>query len=130
MPNSALDAIDRRIIGALQADGRLSNADLAQRVGLSASPCLRRVRRLEHDGYIEGYRAMLSRDQIGLGLTVFVGVKIEGHANAEAAAFEQAVVALPGDRRLPYGFRRSRLPARSGRTGPRSLQELPAQQVA
>lgn len=95
MPNSTLDAIDRRIIRALQADGRLSNADLAQRVGLSASPCLRRVHRLEHEGYIEGYRAMLSRDQIGLGLTVFVGVKIEGHASAEATAFEQAVVAFP-----------------------------------
>jgi Lrp/AsnC family transcriptional regulator, leucine-responsive regulatory protein len=95
MPNSTLDAIDRRIIRTLQADGRLSNADLSQRVGLSASPCLRRVHRLEHEGYIEGYRAMLSRDQIGLGLTVFVGVKIAGHASAEATAFEQAVVAFP-----------------------------------
>jgi Lrp/AsnC family transcriptional regulator, leucine-responsive regulatory protein len=95
MPNSELDDIDRRIVAALQADGRLTNADLAQRVGLSPSPCLRRVRRLEREGYIEGYRAMLRRDQIGLGLTVFVGVKITGHANDVAIAFEKAVVAFP-----------------------------------
>jgi len=95
MPKSDLDAIDRRIVAALQADGRLTNTDLAQRVGLSPSPCLRRVSRLEREGYIEGYRAMLRRDQIGLGLTVFVGVKIEGHANDKALEFEGAVVAFP-----------------------------------
>ena len=95
MPKSDLDAIDRGIVAALQADGRLTNAELAQRVGLSPSPCLRRVNRLEREGYIEGYRAMLHREQIGLGLTVFVGVKSEGHANAQAIPFEQAVVALP-----------------------------------
>lgn len=95
MPKSDLDAIDQRIVSALQADGRLTNADLAQRVGLSPSPCLRRVRRLEDEGYIKSYRAMLSRDQIGLGLTVFVNVKIEAHANDKAIAFEEAVVAFP-----------------------------------
>jgi Lrp/AsnC family transcriptional regulator, leucine-responsive regulatory protein len=95
MLKSELDAIDRRIVAALQADGRLSNADLAERVGLSPSPCLRRVKRLEREGYIEAYRAVLRRDQIGLCLTVFVGVKIEGHANDKAVAFEQAVTALP-----------------------------------
>ena len=95
MPKPDLDAIDCRIIAALQADGRLSNADLAQRVGLSPSPCLRRVNRLEREGYIEGYRAMLRRKLVGLGLTVFVGVKIEGHADDRASAFEDAVVAMP-----------------------------------
>jgi Lrp/AsnC family leucine-responsive transcriptional regulator len=95
MPKPRLDPIDRRIVGALQADGRLTNTDLAQRVGLSASPCLRRVNRLESDGYIEGYRAILHREHIGLGLTVFVGVKIEGHANQAATGFEKAVVAFP-----------------------------------
>jgi Lrp/AsnC family transcriptional regulator, leucine-responsive regulatory protein len=95
MPKLDLDAIDRRIVAALQADGRLTNADLAQRVGLSPSPCLRRVNRLERKGYIEGYRAVLHRNHIGLGLTVFVGVKIEGHANDKAVAFEQAVIAFP-----------------------------------
>jgi Lrp/AsnC family leucine-responsive transcriptional regulator len=95
MPKIELDAIDGRILAALQADGRLSNLELADRVGLSASPCLRRVRRLERDGYIEGYRAMLARERIGLGLTVFLGVKIDGHANARAVSFEDAVVAMP-----------------------------------
>jgi Lrp/AsnC family transcriptional regulator, leucine-responsive regulatory protein len=95
MPNPELDAIDRRIVAALQIDGRLTNTDLAERVGLSPSPCLRRVNRLEREGYIEGYRAMLRRDQIGLGLTVFLGVKIEGHANDTAVAFEEAVVEFP-----------------------------------
>jgi Lrp/AsnC family transcriptional regulator, leucine-responsive regulatory protein len=95
MPKVELDAIDSRILAALQADGRLSNLELADRVGLSASPCLRRVRRLERDGYIEGYRAMLARERIGLGLTVFLSVKIDGHANERAVSFEQAVVAMP-----------------------------------
>ena len=95
MPNPDLDAIDRRIVAALQADGRLSNVDLAERVGLSPSPCLRRVKRLEREGYVEAYRAMLGRDRIGLGLTVFVGIKIEGHANARADPFEKAIRAMP-----------------------------------
>jgi Lrp/AsnC family leucine-responsive transcriptional regulator len=95
MPKSELDDIDCRIIAALQADGRLSNVDLADRVGLSPSPCLRRVGRLERDGYIETYRAVLGRKRIGLGLTVFVGVKIDGHADQRATAFEEAVVATP-----------------------------------
>jgi len=95
MPKIELDAIDSRILAALQADARLSNLELADRVGLSPSPCLRRVRRLERDGYIEGYRAMLERNRIGLGLTVFLGVKIDGHANDRAVGFEQAVVAMP-----------------------------------
>jgi Lrp/AsnC family leucine-responsive transcriptional regulator len=95
MPKTELDAIDCRMIDALQADGRLSNVDLADRVGLSASPCLRRVNRLEREGYIETYRAMLERRLIGLGLTVFVGVKIDGHADDRATVFEAAVVAMP-----------------------------------
>lgn len=93
MPN--LDPIDCRIIVALQADGRLSNLELAERVGLSPSPCLRRVKRLERDGYIEGYRAVLERNRVGLGLTVFVGVKIDGHANERAEAFQEAILAMP-----------------------------------
>ena len=95
MPKNQLDAIDCRIIAALQADGRLSNVELAERVGLSPSPCLRRVKRLEQDGTIEAYRAMLGRSRLGLGLTVFVGVKIEPHADPRAEAFQDAIVALP-----------------------------------
>jgi len=95
MPTGDLDAIDRRILAALQADGRLSNVELAGRVGLSPSPCLRRVKRLERQGYISAYRALLDRGRIGLGLTVFLGVKIEGHADARAEELRPAIAAMP-----------------------------------
>ena len=95
MPKHDLDTIDCRIVAELQSDGRLSNVELADKVGLSPSPCLRRVKRLERDGYIEGYRAALRRDRVGLGFSVFIGVKIDGHANERAAAFEKAVLEMP-----------------------------------
>jgi Lrp/AsnC family transcriptional regulator, leucine-responsive regulatory protein len=95
MPNIDLDAIDRRIVAELQADGRLTNVQLADRAGLSPSPCLRRVKQLEQAGVIEGYRALLRRDRIGLGFSVFLSVKIDGHANDRALTFEQAVTAMP-----------------------------------
>jgi Lrp/AsnC family leucine-responsive transcriptional regulator len=95
MPKSAMDPIDRRIIAELQADARLSNVELADKVGLSPSPCLRRVKRLEHEGYMQGYRAALRRDLVGLGFSVFVGVKIDSHANEPALKFEEAIKAMP-----------------------------------
>ena len=95
MLKNDLDAIDCRIVAALQADGRLANVDLADKVGLSPSPCLRRVKRLEREGYIDAYRAVLRRERVGLGFSVFVGVKIDGHANERALGFEKAVVAMP-----------------------------------
>jgi Lrp/AsnC family leucine-responsive transcriptional regulator len=95
MANLDLDAIDRKIIAALQSDGRLTNVDLAERIGLSPSPCLRRVKRLERQGYIDAYRAVLQRGRVGLGLTAFIGVKIDGHTNNRAEAFEEAIVAMP-----------------------------------
>ena len=90
-----LDAYDRKILAALQRDGRLSNVQLADEIGLSASPCLRRVRMLEEAGVIRGYQANLDRDEVGLGLTVFVGVKVERHNDEQAEAFRVAVMALP-----------------------------------
>ena len=95
MPKLDIDAIDRRIVAELQSDGRLSNVDLADKIGLSPSPCLRRVKRLEQEGYIEGYRAALRRDRVGLRFSVFVGVKISAHANEQAQVFEKAVVEMP-----------------------------------
>jgi Lrp/AsnC family transcriptional regulator, leucine-responsive regulatory protein len=95
VPKSALDPIDLRIVAELQSDARLRNVELADRVGLSPSPCLRRVKRLEREGYIEGYRAALRRDRVGLGVSVFLGVKIDGHANDRALKFEEAVTAMP-----------------------------------
>jgi Lrp/AsnC family transcriptional regulator, leucine-responsive regulatory protein len=95
MPKLDLDAIDCRIIAALQADGRLSNVELAERAGLSPSPCLRRVKRLERDGFISSYRAVLPRNQVGLCMTVFVGVKVDGHADERCNDVEEAFVAMP-----------------------------------
>lgn len=95
MPKLKLDAIDRRILSALQRDARLTNVQLADEVGLSPSPCLRRVRMLEEAGVIVGYHADLSRAEIGLGLTVFVGIKVERHRDEAAGAFRAAVRQLP-----------------------------------
>ena len=94
MPKCELDAIDRRIVTELQGNARLSNIELADRIGLSPSPCLRRVKRLERDGYIAGYRASLQRSRVGLGFSVFLGVKINAHANEEAQRFEETVVEM------------------------------------
>tara|TARA_R110000751_G_scaffold182787_6_gene289613 strand:- start:2014 stop:2514 length:501 start_codon:yes stop_codon:yes gene_type:complete len=90
-----LDAIDRRILAALQKDARLTNVQLAEEVGLSPSPCLRRVRLLEERGLIRGYHAQLDRGGVGLGLTVFVGVKVERHRDDTAEAFRTAVLEMP-----------------------------------
>jgi Lrp/AsnC family leucine-responsive transcriptional regulator len=93
--NMPLDRVDRRILDVLQVEGRVSNVALAERVHLSPSPCLRRVKALEEDGVISGYRAMLDREAVGLGLTVFVEIKVEGHSEKLAAALEAAVAAMP-----------------------------------
>ena len=90
-----LDALDSKILSALQEDGRLSNVELADRVGLSPSPCLRRVKRLEEEGYIAGYKAKVDRRRLGLGMTIFVGVKVDGHRDHNARAFQEAVQTLP-----------------------------------
>ena len=95
MPTPDLDTVNCRIITELQSDGRLSNVDLADRVGLSPSPCLRRIKRLETSGYIEGYRATLKRELVGLGFSVFLSVKLNEHANERVAQFEKTMVDLP-----------------------------------
>ncbi len=90
-----IDEIDKRILAALQVDARLTNVQLADKVGLTASPCLRRVRLLEEAGVIRGYRATLDRKELGLGLTVFVDVKVERHGDQAAGAFEAAIRDVP-----------------------------------
>ena len=77
MPRLELDTIDRHILSALQRNSRLSNAELAKTVGLSPSPCLRRVRRLEEGGFILGYRSILDRRAVGLGVTAFARLQVE-----------------------------------------------------
>ena len=95
MPNVLLDVFDLKILNLLQQDGRLSNVDLANRIGLSPSPCLRRVKRLEAEGVIEGYSAKINRSKIGLGVTVFVAVGLDRHREEEAERFRRVVLKLP-----------------------------------
>ncbi|MEZ5774347.1 MAG: Lrp/AsnC family transcriptional regulator [Hyphomicrobiaceae bacterium] len=90
-----LDDTDRRILKEIQRDGRVSLTELSERIGLSIAPCQRRLRRLEEDGFVTGYRALLDRNRLGCGMTVFVGVKVERHRDAEATAFITAVSAMP-----------------------------------
>jgi len=90
-----LDAIDRRILLALQRDGRLQNVELAKQVGLSPSPCLRRVRLLEEAGIIERYVALLNASKIGMGLTVFVRVWLTGQDAETVDRFTECVKNLP-----------------------------------
>jgi Lrp/AsnC family leucine-responsive transcriptional regulator len=86
MSKIELDKTDRKILAILQADGRLSNQDVAERVSLSPSPCLRRIRRLEEGGVIRQYVALLDPDKIGLGLLAYVNVRLEKHSEGAAAA--------------------------------------------
>lgn len=89
----ALDRVDVRILAILQREGRISNVELAERVGLSATPCLRRVKRLEESGLVARYRAELDRRALGLGITAFVRVNIDRHdADATKAFVDGALV--------------------------------------
>jgi len=90
-----IDQIDRTILRTLESDGRISNAELAQRVGLSASACLRRVQELERNGTIRGYRAVLDRAAVGGGFTAYVAVGLSRHLRDDQLAFEKAMAAAP-----------------------------------
>lgn len=90
-----LDGIDLHILRILQSEGRLSNAELADRVGLSPTPCLRRVRRMEQEGVILGYRAELDRSRIGLGLTVLVDMKVDGNRGENLARIQERLKTMP-----------------------------------
>lgn len=94
MTKIALDRTDIRILQVLQHDGRLSNVDLAEKVALSPTPCLRRVKRLEDEGVIECYQARLSRARVGLGITAFVHINLERHGPLVTNAFLVAVEAI------------------------------------
>ncbi|MFJ8824012.1 Lrp/AsnC family transcriptional regulator [Streptomyces sp. NPDC102467] len=89
-----MDRIDLHILRELQSDGRLSNQELAQRVGLSPSPCMRRVRQLENDGVILGYRAVVDPDAVGRGFEVLVSIEVR-RDRATVEAFERALQDIP-----------------------------------
>lgn len=95
MRRSKLDKIDRRILRDLQADGRITNVDLAHRAGISAPPCLRRVRALEEAGFIRGYHADINPEALGFGVTVFAQVGLATQAEPDLRAFEALVGAWP-----------------------------------
>lgn len=90
-----LDEIDWQLLAQLQADGRITNVELASRVGLTAPPCLRRVRALEEAGIIEGYHAQLHAAQLGFGITVFAMVSLKSQAETALREFEDYIRALP-----------------------------------
>jgi Lrp/AsnC family leucine-responsive transcriptional regulator len=87
--------VDRAIVTRLLRDGRIANVDLADAIALSPSACLRRVKALEASGIISGYHAEVSRPRAGLGLTVFIGVRVEGHSREVSSRIEQALLAIP-----------------------------------
>ena len=90
-----LDRYDRRILAELQHNGRISNQELAERIGLSPSPCLRRVRALEESGLIAGYRALLDAKKLGLSLMALIHISMDRHTPERFANFEDRIKALP-----------------------------------
>ena len=94
LPSEKLDKLDLRLLNELRLDGRIANAELAARVELSESACLRRVRRLEEQGFIERYTAKLSLAKLGWGMSVIVRITLKSQADRELRAFERAVSAV------------------------------------
>ena len=90
-----MDSKDRQILRELQSDGRLTNQELSERVNLSPSPCLRRVRLLEEQGVVRGYTALVDQKAWGLPVTVFIRLKLERHSDEAVNAFESAIKAMP-----------------------------------
>jgi Lrp/AsnC family leucine-responsive transcriptional regulator len=95
MPDIEFDKTDRAILAELQRNGRIANVDLAEKVALSPSSCLRRTKALEASGVIAGYRAELDRERAGLGLTVFVSLKVNQHSRETSVRILDAVTAIP-----------------------------------
>lgn len=95
MQNIKLDVIDQKILQTLQEEGRITNVDLARRVGITAPPCLRRVRALEEAGYIQGYHADLNPEKLGFDLVVFAMVGLHSQAETDLKAFETLVGGWP-----------------------------------
>ena len=95
MASGKIDAIDRQIMAELQADGRMTNVELSKRLGISAPPCLRRVRSLEEDGLIRGYHADVDARALGFEVMVFAMVGLSSQAEADLVAFEEQARAWP-----------------------------------
>ena len=94
MPNHKIDKVDAKILEVLQTNSRVTNAELSEQLGMSNSPCWRRVKQLEESKIIKGYGVLLDRKKIGLGVMVFIRVSIDSHSEKEAKKFEEEVTAL------------------------------------
>lgn len=90
-----LDSFDMKILSVLQGDGRISMTDLADRVGLSPSPCARRVKRLEDEGYVDRYVALLNAKKLGAGLAVFINIRLASQTRAAFDAFDAEMATIP-----------------------------------
>ena len=90
-----LDRIDRRILDIMQRDGRISNLELSEAVGLSPTPCSRRVKRLQDSGLIDGHVTLLNQSRLGLKLTAYIGISMDRHTPERFEAFEQQVIEYP-----------------------------------
>ncbi|PRA46474.1 Lrp/AsnC family transcriptional regulator [Brucella pituitosa] len=95
MPNFKIDMIDRKILRSLQTDGKISISELAEKVGLSPSPCARRVRILEIDGIIKNYAAIVDQKRIGLAVNAFASIKLERQREEDLDQFEQTILRWP-----------------------------------
>ncbi|WP_414902267.1 Lrp/AsnC family transcriptional regulator [Sphingomonas flavalba] len=95
MPSSAIDELDRRILTEIQVNGRITNQELSERIGLSPSPSLRRLKQLETDGVVTGYVALVDPDRVGLGVTAFVRVRLHQQDDRHLTIFETAVASFP-----------------------------------
>jgi Lrp/AsnC family leucine-responsive transcriptional regulator len=93
--SAKLDAFDRAILRELQTNARITNQELSERVGLSPSPCLRRLRRLEDEGYITGYTAIVDERRLGLSVAIFMSVKLERQVDSALTTFETAIAKYP-----------------------------------
>ena len=95
MPEKSLDQTDYTMLGLLQKDGRASNVKLARSLNLSETPCWRRLKRLEKEGYIQGYQARLDRQLMGFGVVAFVEISFSTHRDESLAEFERAIQKIP-----------------------------------
>lgn len=95
MPSSSIDNTDRLILQELQSDGRLTLQQLSERVNLSSSPCARRIKKLEAEGYVTGYQALISEEKMGFGFSVFVSVSLDQQVDNRLVSFETEVKRCP-----------------------------------
>lgn len=124
MSSHKLDDIDRKILAELQADGRMTNVELARRVGISAPPCLRRVRALEESGFISGYHAVVNARALDFEVQVFAMVGLQSQAEADLVRFEEKCADWAARAGVPHAQRRGRFHSQMHRARPLHVPEF------